>query len=188
MSMGRAETGLYGALGGALVVAIALGIGDFLRGPAGDLGAVGAAGEIGPQGPAGAVGPAGEPGAAGDVGPAGEAGPMGEPGPAGEQGPAGEAGPQGAPGEPGLAGAPGIPGPIGPEGPAGPAVEFSAGTVLLVKTANSCPKGWTAGGQSMLVTSPDFQLAEGQTESNMGVMTSDTIGWSNVSFFLCVKD
>ena len=75
----------------------------------------------------------------------------------------------------------------GPIGPVGPAIGFAAGTVLLVKTAGACPKGWSAGGQSMLATSPDFAIADGQTQSNMGVMTSATADWSNVSFFLCVK-
>src|SRR5689334_1101672 len=52
-SMGRIETGLIGAVGGALVVALALLSGSFLHGPTGADGAVGPAGEIGPAGPAG---------------------------------------------------------------------------------------------------------------------------------------
>jgi hypothetical protein len=71
----RVEWILSGALGGAIVTALSLGISDSLRGPAGEAGA------MGPQGPAGIAGPAGPEGAAGAMGPAGPAGPAGEPGP-----------------------------------------------------------------------------------------------------------
>jgi hypothetical protein len=194
--MGRIETGLFGAVGGAAVVALALMAGDFVRGPAGVDGVAGAAGEVGPQGSAGEAGPAGPAGETGPAGPAGESGVAGEAGPqgpageAGPQGPAGEAGPQGPAGEAGAqgpAGEAGAPGAVGPAGPAGPGVEFAAGSVVLAQSAGACPKGWVDGGQAVFAVSPDYAVAAGQESSNLLVMNDQTAGFSNVNFYLCVK-
>jgi len=122
-------------------------------------------GPAGGAGPAGVVGPAGPQGEAGAVGAAGAEGLAGEPGPAGPAGPAGE------PGPPGVAG----PGDLG------------AGAVILVREVGACPTGWVPRGEVQLMTSPDYAVSAEQTESNPGIMTSATAGWSNVNFFLCAK-
>jgi hypothetical protein len=88
--MSKIESGLFGGLGAAVVLAVAgLVGGDYVRGADGVAGASGAAGV---PGPVGGTGPAGPQGVAGEVGPTGSIGPAGT---AGQQGPAGlpDAGP-----------------------------------------------------------------------------------------------
>jgi Collagen triple helix repeat (20 copies) len=161
--MTRIEAVIYGILGGAITLVLGLLLGgDMLRGPSGSEGTAGIAGsqgEIGPQGPVGAAGPTGP------------------------QGAEGLAGPQGEPGAPGAAGPQGEPGPQGVAG----AGDLGAGTVVLVRTAGACPTGWAAGGQVQMMTSPDYKITAEQTESNPGVMTTATLDWSNVNFFLCMR-
>jgi hypothetical protein len=170
------EWALWGVLGGAITVAGALFATDTFKGPAG------AAGPAGEAGAAGEAGPAGPQGAAGEPGPAGPQGPAGEPGPAGPAGPEGAAGPAGP------AGPPGPQGPAGEQGPPGPGSVFPAGAMVLAADAAGCPEGWSAGGQVVLATSPEYVLGGGQTRSNMGIFTSATAGFDHVNFFLCVKD
>ena len=116
-------------------------------------------------------------------GPAGATGAAGIAGPAG---PEGAAGPQGAAGADGAAGVAGAPGAAGPQGPAG-AGDLGAGAVVLVREAGACPAGWGAGGQVMMLTSPDYAVSGEQTLSNPGVNSTATIDWSNVNFYLCTK-
>jgi Collagen triple helix repeat (20 copies) len=178
--MTRVEGFIFGLFGGVIAVVLSLFAGDALRGPAGIVGSDGPAGVAGAAGPAGPVGPQGEaglpgaPGADGPVGPAGPQGAVGPVGPQGEpgpQGPAGAAGPAGAPGADGVAGA----GDLGPS------------AVVLVREAGACPKGWAPGGEVRLLTSPDYPVASGQTATNPGIMSTTTLDWANVNFFLCAR-
>ncbi|GAB1363389.1 hypothetical protein MASR1M32_26250 [Rhodobacter sp.] len=140
----------------------------------------GGPGPAGTVGPAGAAGPAGAPGPQGETGPAGPAGPVGEAGPAGA---VGAAGPQGEAGPAGPAGPEGAAGEIGPSG----AGDLGQGAVILVRTSTSCPKGWVPAGQIRLQTAPEYPLTPDQSASNPGITTTETMGWSNVNFFLCVR-
>ncbi|MFC4668631.1 hypothetical protein ACFO5X_08710 [Seohaeicola nanhaiensis] len=125
----------------------------------------------GPEGPAGAAGSAGVAGVPGEVGPAGPAGP------------AGEAGPQGVAGEPG---AQGPEGPAGPQGPAGTG-DLGPGVVLLARSAEGCPSGWSPSGRVVLNTSSEYELTGEQTRSNPGIFTAATQGFANVNYFLCTQ-
>ncbi len=116
-------------------------------------------------------------------GPAGAEAAAGVAGPAGAQG---EAGPQGVAGADGMAGVAGASGEAGPQGPAGPG-DLGADAVILVRGSASCPAGWVAGGQVMMLTSPEFPVSTEQSLSNPGVNSSATIDWSNVNFFLCTR-
>jgi hypothetical protein len=58
---------------------------------------------------------------------------------------------------------------------------------VLVREAGACPAGWVAGGQVMMLTSPDYAVSGEQTLSNPGVNSTATIDWSNVNFFLCTR-
>jgi hypothetical protein len=162
------ETGVAAVLGGFVALGLSLFASDLFVGGRGDVGPAGVAGPAGAVGPQGAVGPAGEPGPAGGVGPQGLAGPQGVPG---EPGPAGETGPAGA---------------VGPAGAAG-AGDLGQGAVVLVRSASACPTGWAPVGQVRLQTSPEYPMTPDQTASNPGVFTSETMGWSNVNFFLCAR-
>ncbi|MCB5409828.1 hypothetical protein [Pseudogemmobacter faecipullorum] len=123
--MRQITSAVFGAAGGAAVLALAVLLGgDLLRGGPGHAGA---------HGPAGEAGPAGADGAQGEAGPQGLAGP---PGPAGPQGLKGE------PGTPGPAGA----GDLGPEAvvlvrrPGGcPTGWLSAGEVVLAASPDYVP-------------------------------------------------
>ncbi|MCB1342038.1 MAG: collagen-like protein [Pseudooceanicola sp.] len=157
--MSTAQTAAIGGLCGAGVVVLAMLLSGLMTGP---------------EGPAGAAGNAGAAGAQGEVGPAGATGPAG---------PAGEAGPQGAAGEPG---AQGPEGPAGPQGPAGTG-DLGPGVVLLARTAEGCPTGWSAGGRVVINTSPEYELAEGQRRSNPGIFTSSTADFANVNYVLCLQ-
>lgn len=171
--MSRIESLLFGALGGAVVLALGLVTGV-------STGAPGPVGGPGPEGPAGAQG---------EIGPRGEPGPAGPAGPEGKQGPAGPSGPGGPIGEPGPQGAVGPAGPQGepgPQGAAGPG-DLGANAVILVQGSADCPVGWAATGQVRILTSPDYIMGGEQTPTNPGVMTSSTMDWANVNFFLCRK-
>lgn len=96
-------------------------------------------------------------------------------GPAGAVGPAGQAGPAGAAGEAG---------PAGPQGPAG-LPDPGPGLVILTRSPNVCPAGWTAQGQVRVLASPDYPMTADQTATNPGVFTTSTADWANVNFFLC---
>ena len=162
------ETGVAAVLGGVVALGLALSVADlFMGGP-------GPAGTVGPAGPVGSAGPQGEAGPAGPSGPAGAAGPVGGPGPQGAVGPQGEAGPAG---------------PKGPQGDAGPAGPGDLGqeAVILVRTSSSCPKGWVPAGQVRLQTAPEYPMTPDQSASNPGITTTETMGWSSVNFFLCVR-
>ena len=74
----------------------------------------------------------------------------------------------------------------GSAGAAGPE-DIGANAVLLVREAAACPAGWVPGGQVRILTSPDYALSGEQTGSNPGVMTTSTMDWSNVNFFLCAR-
>jgi Collagen triple helix repeat (20 copies) len=113
-------------------------------------------------------------------GPTGAEGVAGVAGPAGPQGEAGLQGAAGADGVEGVAGAPGEAGPAG-------AGDLGAEAVVLVRGAGACPAGWVAGGQVMMLTSPDYAVSGEQTLSNPGVSSSATIDWSNVNFFVCTR-
>lgn len=117
---------------------------------------------------------AGAPGAAGVEVAQGEAGTQG---PAGVDAGPGPTGPQGDPGPLGLPGPPGVAG----------AGDLGVGAVILVRTAAACPVGWLPGGQVQLMTSPDYAVSAEQILSNPGVMTTATMDWSNVNFFVCVR-
>jgi hypothetical protein len=191
MTMTKVEGTIYGALGGAVVVILALLASDILRGPAGVAGPAGEAGAAGPAGADGAAGPAGADGAAGPQGPAG---PQGEPGPQGESGPQGlqgAQGPAGPQGEPGPQGAAGAAGPAGPQGPAGapgaPGEVLAPGTIVLSADPAACPSGFAAAGQVALTTSGDYAASGAQTRNPLIVITPDTAGYGSVNFFLCVK-
>ena len=171
--MSRIESALFGGVAGAAVLGIALLTGLFS----------GASGPDGPEGPAGvqgAIGPRGEAGPAGPSGPAGPEGTQCPAGPSGPGGPQGEPGPQGAVGPAGPQGEP------GPQGSAG-AGDLGADAVILVKGSAACPEGWVAGGQVRLLTSPDYVMGGEQTPTNPGVMTTSTMDWANVNYFLCTK-
>ena len=116
-------------------------------------------------------------------GPAGAEGAAGVAGPAGSEGATGAQGVAGADGAAGAAGAPGAAGPMGPAG----AGDLGAGAVVLVREAGACPSGWVAGGQVMMLTSPDYAVSGEQTPSNPDVNSTATIDWSNVNFFLCTR-
>ncbi|MFN3938579.1 MAG: hypothetical protein ACK4KW_13505, partial [Gemmobacter sp.] len=77
----------------------------------------------------------------------------------------------------------------GAQGPAGAAGsgDLGAGVVLLARSAEGCPEGWTPGGSVVLATSPDYPAGPDQQRSNIGFMTSVTAGLANVNFFLCVR-
>lgn len=181
--MSKVQSAVFGALGGAAVLLVALWAGDLLRGGAGPEGPAGPAGLAGAVGSQGASGPQGAPGLQGAPGPQGTVGPQGMVGPAGPQGAAGPPGPQGPVGETGPQGEPGSPGPQGVAGTGDP----GSGAVLLVRSAELCPQGWLAGGEVVLNTSPDYVTAAGQGRSNPGIMTSATAGFQNVNFYLCLR-
>jgi hypothetical protein len=80
---------------------------------------------------------------------------------------------------------------MGPQGPAGEAgapgeagETMAAGSVMLVQSAGSCPKGWAEAGEAMLTVTSDFPQAPGQTESLQGILQP---GMTNLNFYLCVK-
>jgi len=174
--MNRIETAAFGGLGGAVVLGIGLLTGVLSGAP-------------GAEGPAGGAGPAGVQGAAGPAGATGAAGPEGPAGPEGQQGVAGPAGPQGEPGPQGSVGPAGPQGAIGPEGPQGAAGagDLGPGALVVVRGSADCPAGWTATGEVRLLTSPDYVLAPEQSTTNPGVMTTSTMDWANVNFFLCTR-
>jgi hypothetical protein len=174
--MSRIESALFGGLAGAVVLGAGLLTGLLSGAP----GPVGGEGPAGPAGVQGAIGPRGE---TGEAGPAGPAGPEGSQGPAGPAGVQGEPGPQGAVGP---AGPQGEMGPPGPQGAAG-AGDLGPGAVILVRGSADCPEGWFQGGQVRLLTSPDYVMGGEQTPTNPGVMTTSTMDWANVNYFLCTQ-
>lgn len=156
--MSQITSAVFGAAGGAVVLALAVLLGgDLLRG--------------GP-GHAGAHGPAGEPGPAGA---------QGAPGADGAEGPQGLQGPEGPQGPQGLKGEPGTPGPAG-------AGDLGQEAVVLVRRAGGCPTGWLAGGEVVLTTSPDYVPGVAQERSEPAARTPATEGFSNVNFFLCLQE
>jgi len=162
------ETGGAAVLGGLVALGLSLFASDLFVGGSGP---TGMAGPAGPEGPPGVAGPAGP------AGPQGEAGPQGAPGPVGPQGAAGAIGPEGDAG------------PAGETGPAGPAGagDLGQGAAILVRTASACPKGWVPAGQVRLQTAPEYPMTPDQTAANPGIFTSETMGWSSVNFYLCVR-
>jgi hypothetical protein len=87
----------------------------------------------------------------------------------------------------GEAGASRHAGPPGPAAEAGAAAAGPTAPVVLVRETGSCPEGTTEAGEVRLLTSPSYALAPGQTQTNPGVFTSSTQGWSDVNFFLCLE-
>jgi hypothetical protein len=59
--------------------------------------------------------------------------------------------------------------------------------VILTASAEACPEGWSAGGQVVLITSPEYPAGEGQSRTSIGLFTDATVGFENVNFYLCVK-
>jgi hypothetical protein len=78
-------------------------------------------------------------------------------------------------------------GPPGPQGAPGPGTEFAPGSIVLSATSSGCAEGWAPAGQVQLTASPDYAASAEQAVSPLIVVTPGTTGWSNVSFFVCVK-
>lgn len=159
------QTGVAAVAGGVIALGLSLLVHDHFGAQPALVGPSGPAGAVGPQG---AAGPAGAPGEPGPVGPGGVMGPAG---------PAGLVGPQGEPG------------PAGPQGEVGPAGAGDLGqsAAILVRNEGACPSGWVSAGEVRLLTSPQYPITPGQSTSNPGISTTETMGWSAVNFYLCVR-